>query len=140
MDNNEIYKCRDIVNYFYKNNKIDIDMVTLTRLIYFANGMRLAVEGKPLIQEKFTAWKYGPGLDEIFSNLNLANENTANLPEKVVLLLDSVYNTFNKTYDELTNITSIKEGAWDKAIKLGDELSNEDIIEEFKNIHIPNLT
>lgn len=139
MDNKEIYKCKDIVNYFYKN-KIDIDMIALTRLIYFANGMRLAVEGKPLIQEKFKAWKYGPGLDEIYFNMNLAKEDKPNLPDSIVELLDSVYNTFNKTYDELINITSIKEGAWDKAVKLGDELSNDDIIEEFKNIHIPRLT
>lgn len=153
MDNNEIYKCKDIANWFISKDReysheCPIHILRVQKLIYFANGIWLVKTGKPLIQEKFKAWNYCPLIYELYNYMQLSmeyeigmyigkDEDKNILSEEVKKLLASVWQRFDRSYDTLHSATSIKCGAWDKAPMLDSELSNEDIIEEFKNIHMP---
>lgn len=148
------YSYKDIANYFINEHKKTGKFVTnmqLQKLLYFANGIYLYYQKKPLIDKRFRAWKYGPVIPELYNDLKysgnsgiervIANQTNNDLPESVCTLLKSVDETFGKMDGwTLSEISHIKEGAWDKAPKLDDELEDDNITEEFKKFHIPSLT
>jgi uncharacterized phage-associated protein len=43
-----------------------IDPLKLQKLVYIAHGWKLAFTGKPLIDESFEAWRYGPVVPELY--------------------------------------------------------------------------
>ncbi len=154
MEKQDTYSCIDIANYFIKKHKNTNNQITnmqLQKLVYFTNGIYMHYEGYPLIKEKIQAWKYGPVIPELYDELKnfgsnavnkiIQNDNSKEISEEMIPLLESIDRIFG-TMDawELSDISHIKEGAWDKAKKLGDYLENEDIKEEFKKLHIPSLT
>ena len=66
------YSYKDIANYFIKKHKKDNEPITpmqLQKLVYFANGIYLALYNKPLIKEKFEAWRYGVVVNQLFQDL-----------------------------------------------------------------------
>ncbi len=40
--------------------------LALQKLLYFAQGFHLALEGKPLFKDEIHAWKYGPVVPEVY--------------------------------------------------------------------------
>ena len=46
--------------------KIDVSLMKLQRLLYFANQRYLKDTGSPLFAESFQSWKYGPVLSSIY--------------------------------------------------------------------------
>jgi uncharacterized phage-associated protein len=150
---NRTYSYKDIANYFIKEHKKTGKLVTnmqLQKLLYFANGIYLYGQGVPLIKEHFKAWKYGPVIPELYNELKysgnscieqtIINQNSNSLQEEVRILLESVDETFGKMDGwSLSEISHIKEGAWDKAPTLNSDLDNEHIREEFERFHIPSL-
>lgn len=65
-----VYSAYDIANYFlYKANK-DKELISnlkLQKLVYYAQGLHLAMYGKPIFREKIMAWNYGPVIPELYS-------------------------------------------------------------------------
>lgn len=154
IENQVQYSYRDIANYFIDEHKKTGNLVTnmqLQKLLYFANGIYLYYQKVPLIKERFKAWKYGPVIPELYDELKYAgnsciektiiNQNSNDLQNEVRILLESVDETFGKMDGwSLSEISHIKEGAWDKAPKLNDYLENDNIKDEFERFHIPSLT
>jgi uncharacterized phage-associated protein len=48
-----------------------ITQMKLQKLVYFAHGIHLAKYGKPLINEVFQAWKFGPVVPVIYQDYKL---------------------------------------------------------------------
>ncbi len=63
------YSAKAIANYFIDLARDDgrgVDPMKLLKLIYFAHGWKLALDGTPLINEPIEAWKYGPVVPSIY--------------------------------------------------------------------------
>lgn len=57
------YDVRDVANFtldFAEQRDIPITNLALQKLLYFVHGWYFAFYEKPLIKNKFEAWKYGP--------------------------------------------------------------------------------
>ena len=60
-------------NYFINRGNSDGNLFTplqIQKLIYFANGWMLGVYHRPLLDEEFEAWQYGPVIPVVYHNLS----------------------------------------------------------------------
>lgn len=138
----------------FKFEIANINHLKLQRLIYIAHGYHLAIHDKPLLNEKFKAWPYGPiHMDILNSFKEWGNDNIRNhahewinnkkivefIPEnneKIHDLIIYIKDKYGKLkIDELTSITNEKNGPWQIAYKERmHEIPNELIKTYFKNI------
>ncbi len=61
-----------IANEFLRRAHLERRVIThmhLQKLVYLAHGWGLAVTGKPLIEDKFEAWDYGPVIRKLYDSL-----------------------------------------------------------------------
>jgi hypothetical protein len=155
---NTTYRPAHIANYIlwraWEEN-IEITPMKLIKLVYIAYGWNLAINDKPLFDEKILAWKYGPVIPSIYHEFkrfgnkpitkgNYAADfdiNTGELssvpivPEddqKVLRVLNAEWENYKyKTGIDLSNITHANGSAWHKAYKNGagenEQLDNDDI-------------
>ena len=160
------YDAKAIANYFIERSfkeKSLIDPMKLQKLVYFTHGYYLALskkwgEPKPLVNEFFEAWDYGPVLPTIYREFR---DYKSNAIEKPALVYDPDLNInivakpperdpwFNKvanfvweTYSKkhslgLSDLTHKDGGAWDKARKeapglKGKDIPNNYILEDFQ--------
>lgn len=49
--------------------------LTIQKLAYFCHGWHLALSGKPLVDEQFEAWRFGPVLPELYHTLKVFSSN-----------------------------------------------------------------
>lgn len=45
--------------------------LTLQKLLYIAHGALLAIHHRPLVNEQFAAWRYGPVLENLYHDLKV---------------------------------------------------------------------
>lgn len=58
-----MYDARAIANYFLdraEDRGVDLSIMTLLKVLFFAHAWYLAKEDKPLIAQPFEAWEHGP--------------------------------------------------------------------------------
>ena len=58
-----MHDSRGIANYFLdraRQRGIDVTVMTLLKVLYFAHGWHLAKYGRPLVAQPFEAWQHGP--------------------------------------------------------------------------------
>jgi len=104
-----LYTAHDIANYFiYKaknENQELISHLKLQKLVYYAQGLHLALHGKPIFKEKIEAWNYGPVVPELYSKYKhygakgIAPEKTFNpesIDSKMREFLDEVFSAFGQ--------------------------------------------
>jgi uncharacterized phage-associated protein len=94
-----MYSASLIAAYFVTvgiEQEVPITQMKLQKMVFFAHGVNLAINDKPLIQETIEAWKYGPVVPILYSNYKLYG----NAP---ICDTDLVYN-FPK--DDITKINS----------------------------------
>jgi len=64
------YPSKTIANNFlqwdFRDGAASITPMKLQKLVYLAHGWHLAAYDKPLIEEKFEAWPYGPVEDTLY--------------------------------------------------------------------------
>jgi len=64
------YSAFDIANYFlFKAQEEEQELLSnlkLQKLVYYAQGLHLAIFGDPLFKEKIKAWQYGPVIPELY--------------------------------------------------------------------------
>jgi uncharacterized phage-associated protein len=48
-----------------------LDHMKLQKLIYFAHGLHLAIEGEPLLDEMIEAWEHGPVVSSLYHQFKL---------------------------------------------------------------------
>ncbi len=89
----------------------------LQKLIYIANGINLAINNQPLINEHFEAWPYGPVVSSVyhtykfFGNSNITINAFGNYISEIDL--DEKSNqSFNDAWKIAKTITAIKLSNW----------------------------
>lgn len=63
------YESKAVANYFLslaKNDCIDVSPMKLLKILYYAHGWHLAISGRPLLDEKVEAWKFGPVVPSVY--------------------------------------------------------------------------
>ena len=119
-----------IANYFINLgilNDAPLSPMKLQKVLYFANGMNLALTGKPLIREAVEAWQYGPVVESVYHKFKewgsrpiTKPQPSGNIePDKMTLdLLSAVWNiTKNIDPIKLSNWTHLKDSPWDQAFQ-----------------------
>lgn len=121
------YPALSIANYFVHKAALEdgyVDPLKLQKLIYFANGWHLALEGHPLIQEPIRAWKYGPVVEPVYHAFKRFGARPIDDPAEGVMniprqdreareLLDSVWDLYGHYSGvQLSNLSHDPEGPW----------------------------
>ena len=120
-----------IANFFIRKSlkeKKPITQIKLQKLVFFAHGFYLALNERPLVNEKIEAWQYGPVVPSIYHRFkNWGNnpitkvqiENSVNLiiNEEDIDFLDLVWHKYSRySASQLVKISHEKGGPWQKAI------------------------
>ena len=103
-----LYSAFDIADYFLfkaANDEEFISNLKLQKLVYYAQGLSLALYGKPLFLEDVEAWTYGPVIPELYhaykehgSNGIPANPefDPQGIDEDTRSFLDEIYTVFGQ--------------------------------------------
>ncbi len=142
---------------------LGVDPMKVQKLLYFAQGYYIALTGRPLLNEQFQAWKFGPVLPSMYHRLkkfgggnineyaevydhSLQRFRPAAPPEQDETFLkvrDFVWSQYGKWESvALSNLTHIENGAWHRTRKAhpniqGPQISNEDIATDFRPLVTP---
>ena len=67
------YPIKHVVNCFlqkdFEDGTASITPMKMQKLLYFLQGWHLAITGEPVIEEKFSAWQYGPVEENLYHML-----------------------------------------------------------------------
>ena len=101
--------CFKTAEYFLRLQTGDagdaISNMKLQKLLYYAQGFALAILGKPLFEDCFEKWAYGPALPVVYNKYKAFGSEAIPRPEGASLLdytdderklLDEVYYTFGQ--------------------------------------------
>lgn len=129
--NNSEIKEHEAVNDDYEVYE-GITHLKLQKLLYYAQGVYVAITGKKLFEEEIEAWQHGPVVADIYNlfksygknnitlQLNDREEETVRKIEnnrEISEILNMVYDNFAiYTAWQLREMTHVKNGPWDKAI------------------------
>jgi uncharacterized phage-associated protein len=152
------YSAASIANAFLSRafrDKRAITPMKMQKLLYFAHGYKLAQCDRPLVDEAFEAWKFGPVLPSLYHECKRYGNRPINnylhdfdyrreartpaaLPDgqKANEIIDFVWETYGpETAESLSDWTHVKGGPWDKITSGGAEIArNQDIAnDEIKN-------
>jgi len=147
----------DIAKWFIMKNNSVLDegaermtLLKLLKLLYYAEGVSLALDNGSLFAEDIVAWNHGPVVEEVWNNYNNAYEvylNSSDSKEyekdlsdiaKITLsdaaILEDVFNTFggysawglrNKTHEETPWLSTTKNG------KIMNGIISRDLIKDY---------
>jgi len=102
------YSALKIANYFLYKAQEDQELLSnlkLQKLIYYAQGLHIAIFNKPLFREKIKAWIYGPvvpKLYQIYKDYGTTGIpadpkfNPSSIDEKTRDFLDEIYEAFGQ--------------------------------------------
>lgn len=68
-----MFSAQDIAKWFLirdraEDNELEISNLKLQKLLYYAQGVYLAITNKPLFSNEILAWKHGPVVKEVYDN------------------------------------------------------------------------
>jgi uncharacterized phage-associated protein len=124
--------------------------LSLQKIIYFCHMFHLGKHQKPLINEVFEAWIYGPVLPKLYDKLKIYGAdyisdnfyNVSDIGDKEInSFLEEVAGALLQRKPwELVTLTHSKTGAWAKNYVSGvnRKISNEDILEEYREFNERN--
>jgi len=141
-----LYAATDIANFFIEYYSRSVDLMTLPRVqafCYFAQAESLCRHGRPLFEDTFRAYSYGPGLTRLEfyydgygnSPIGVYKEYDPKIFDKEdrQLLMDVAvyYNMFSTS--ELQIMTFANGGPWEQVYSKGTNMLDIDnnIIQEF---------
>ncbi len=141
------YKANDIAHWFLARNKSDYDLgitdelisnLKLQKLLYYAQGCVLAINGEPLFENKIYAWEHGPVIPEIYHEYKSFGKSGIDFTEQYNIdiidnetkeILEQVYDEFGQySAWKLRNMTH-EETPWRTTAK-NDVIPN-DVIKKF---------
>jgi uncharacterized phage-associated protein len=139
----ESYSALDIANYFIFKASNDEDLISnlkLQKLVYYAQGLSLALSGNPLFSEEIEAWTYGPVIPNLYhyykhhgSNGIPADPNF--YPEKIDKdtrdLLDEIYTVFGQFSAHRLVDISHSDDCW-SSDAIGNVISYENMVRALK--------
>lgn len=102
-------KARQVAEYFLSLSDPDVgDIIShlkLQKLLYYAQGFYLAIEGKRLFTENIYAWQHGPVVEELWYEYKKYGSAPIPVPDEIDFdiftndeqeLLDEVYSVFGQ--------------------------------------------
>jgi len=162
-----MHDARSVANFlldYARERGVPITNMAILKHIYFAHGWHLAAHGQPLITNRIEAWEYGPVVRAVYDSFKVHgagpittratmidwdtgeirvaraafSRDTSNLLRSIL----TYYSGFGAF--ELSDLTHVRGGPWDKVWNAGDgkvrlnmEITNESIrahfIEQGKN-------
>ena len=148
LKNNAEVKEHEVANDEYEVYE-GITHLKLQKLIYYAQGISLALYNKPLYNEKILAWPHGPVVREVYDKYCCWGRETIKieLDDEKTKILNKIENNreiseiLNLTYDnfaiytawQLRQMTHYDNSPWDiteKTKGLDSEI-NQDLIKEY---------
>ena len=141
------YRAKTIAEYFLLLAKEQGEAITplkMQKLIYFAHGWNLAIQGVPLVNEDVKAWPYGPVIPSIYAAYKKygrlaipADKECEKIDEglqgdtSTTTILNKVWDVYRKfTAFQLSNMTHEPGTPWQKT-NTEDTISNEEIRKYF---------
>ena len=144
-----MYDAQQIANYFLALCDRDegeiISNLKLQKLLYYAQGFNLALEGQRLFREDVEAWTHGPVVRSVYHNYKHHGTNALPSPEDFDLncldeetrqMLDEIFQVYGQySAWKLANMTHI-EPPWKNAIERGQStvISDDSMSEYFKTL------
>ena len=116
---------RSVANVLIQKAKDAGEPITplqIQKLLYFSHGWMLALHDKPLLNEEFQAWRYGPVMPVVYYNLSyyggdpveaLILGGAGELTSEEESVIDQVFELY-RPYDgmELSRMTHAKGTPW----------------------------
>lgn len=155
------YDARGIANLALDlAHELDLSLTHMAvhKVVFFAHGWYLATYRKPLVQQNFEAWEFGPVLKSVYSAFkNFGNSPitsriehfdliegkrqiiAANVGEDDVAFVRKIVEVYGPLHAfQLSQLTHRTGGAWDRVwnapdgkISLGMRITNDMIIQDF---------
>ena len=154
--NSMAYSPITIATYFLQKEEENSKTITpmkLIKLVYIAHGWYLAItDGKPLIEEKAEAWKYGPVISTLYDRFRIYGRgviteipkvDTTNISDKDIVILDDVWNNYgDKSGVQLSGKTHEPNTPWSKVWEKAKETTKKEdliipnslIMQHYKNL------
>ncbi len=143
------YDARQIANEILKiadEEGIQIGLMKLLKLIFFAHGWNLAIHGRPLIKQAVNAWQYGPVVNDVYFGFRkqhvtdltpLKLRNGQEIDQDTRKIISDTLRTYgHEAPFILSDLTHIEGGPWDETIRTrgrGKKIPNELIKRHFDN-------
>lgn len=116
-----------------RSKGIDLTIMQLLKLVYFAHGWTLALYDRPLSYHHAQAWQYGPVFPHVYRSYSGAGSNLitdpivekatgapyrANLDEQALDVIDTVVEGYGREHGfRLSSITHAPGSPWDTTFK-----------------------
>ena len=137
--------CYEVANYFLAlTNEDEGDLISnlkLQKLMYYAQGLHLAVHDSPIFPEPIEAWRHGPVVPDLYHANKMFGGGALSKPENMDFsvydeetrnILNEVYAVFGQfSAWKLANMTH-EEEPWREASDTGGEISHESLKAFFK--------
>ncbi|WP_419234568.1 Panacea domain-containing protein [Rickettsia endosymbiont of Nabis limbatus] len=147
----KVLSCFDVANYFLvlvdREAGDSITQLKLQKLMYFAQGIHLALFDKVLFEEEIKAWKHGPVVPALRSIFGSFRDNVIPLPGEIDFaiydlatkkLLHKVYSFYGEhSAAYLRNLTHT-HSIWYEVIENTDTTITKEQIQEFFKANIIN--
>ena len=124
-----------------------ITHLKLQKLLYYAQGVYLAATGKKLFNENIEAWPHGPVVQEVYDvfKSNGKNNIVIDINEEDLKIIKEIENNaevsgiLNEVYDnfaiytawQLREMSHANDGPWDRTVKAGKIIIEDDLIQEY---------
>ena len=139
------HTCYDVANYFLKCQRVEageyITNMKLQKLVYYAQGIYLAMKNEPLFDEVINAWDYGPACEELYQKYKQYDKNPIPIPfdlntleifdKETREILDLVYNHYGEYSAWGLSNLSHEEPTWKNAYKRGRDVITHESMREY---------
>jgi uncharacterized phage-associated protein len=139
-----IASCRDVAKYFLTLNDEEvgelISNLKLQKLVYYAQGFSLAIDGRPLFSDSIEAWAHGPVVPALYRDYKHYEGGPIPRPDDfdpscidpdTKDLLNEIYSVFGQfSAWKLRNMTH-EEPPWKDAWETNDRIISEESMKEY---------
>lgn len=142
------HDARSVANAFIQRGidaKRPLTPLQVQKLVFFAHAWLLGLRGRPLINEPFEVWKYGPVVPVVYYCLRHYGGDpvTETLPAHPAKTEDEyepaeedIINQVFKIYGDLggaqlITLTHLEDTPWDQARRRGDWFISDDVIKQY---------
>ncbi len=144
---NSVFSAANVILELAHSKKEDITPIKLLKLCYIAHGWMLALENRPLFDNRIEAWQYGPVIPDLYHSIKHFGRDPMPYPYSIYQCLpveDDASDLIESVYDEYSRFTGLnlssmthEEGSPWKEVYNGESFTEipRDIIKE----HYSNL-
>jgi uncharacterized phage-associated protein len=165
------YDARAVANFlldYAAEKKMEVTLLWLQKIIFYAHGWYLSKKERPLVEQEFEAWEYGPVVRALWDSLkgsgkkplppstrarrfdvieNAYKDIDDQLDDEAKLFLKEIFDAYALADAlDLSNATHIQGSPWDQiwnapngSVTVGMKMSNDEIRKWFKGKQAPGL-